>query len=68
MTASQPSPEWIVTTDRDGRRFYVRADGTTIDGHGYGKMRWTVVYPSGYYGITDSLSEAKAWAEVESLS
>jgi hypothetical protein len=61
-TATTTTP-WIVTTDRDGRRAYVRADGHWIDGHGCGRMRWTVNYPDGDYGMTDTLAEAKAWAD-----
>lgn len=55
---------WITTTDRDGRRHYVRAAGDIIDGHGYGRMRWTIAYADGDYGMTDTLAEAMAWAEV----
>lgn len=53
---------WITTTDREDHRHYVRADGHVIDGHGAGRMRWTVTYPDGTYGMTDTLAEAKAWA------
>lgn len=56
---------WVTTTDRHGRRHYTRAMGHIIDGHGFGRMRWTVVYPDGNYGMTDSLAEAKAWADVD---
>lgn len=35
-----------------------------IDGNGAGRMKWTVTYPDGDYGFTDSLGEAKAWADV----
>lgn len=34
-----------------------------IDGNNAGRNRWTVTYPSGDYGMADSLAEAKAWAE-----
>ena len=37
----------------------------TIDGNNYGRNRWTVTYPSGDYGMTDALAEAKAWAEMD---
>jgi hypothetical protein len=35
----------------------------SIDGNNAGRNRWTVTYPDNDYGMTDSLSEAKAWAE-----
>lgn len=63
MNTTTTRQVWIVTTDRDGRRHYVRADGHTIDGHGCGRMNWTVTYPDGDYGMTDTLAEAKAWAD-----
>jgi len=56
---------WITTTDRNGVRHYVSPEGHIIDGNGYGRMRWTVVYLDGDYGMTDTLAEAKAWAEVD---
>lgn len=36
----------------------------TIDGNNAGTNRWTVTYPDGDYGMTDSLGEAKAWADL----
>ena len=35
----------------------------SIDGNGYGRNRWTVVYPDGDAGHVDTLGEAIAWAE-----
>lgn len=35
----------------------------SIDGNNAGRNRWTVTYPDNDYGMTDSLSEAKAWAK-----
>jgi hypothetical protein len=36
----------------------------TIDGtDSYGSNPWTVTYPDDDYGMTDTLGEAKAWAE-----
>lgn len=55
--------EWVVTADRDGRRHYARANGQIIDGHGYGRLRWTVTSADGSYGMTDSFTEAKSWAD-----
>lgn len=39
-----------------------------IDGNGAGRMRWTLTYPNGDVGITDSMGEAKAWAETFELA
>jgi hypothetical protein len=36
-----------------------------INGNNYGRNRWTVTYPNGDFGMTDSLAEAKAWAELD---
>lgn len=36
----------------------------TIDGNNYGRNRWTVTYPTGDYGMVDTLREAIEWAEL----
>ena len=63
LTATARRATWTITTDREGRRHYTRPDGHIIDGHGCGRLRWTVRYPDGDYGMTDTLAEAKAWAD-----
>lgn len=60
---------WITTTDRNGRRCYVLADGTTVSKDGCGSLPWTVYYRdhddhSPSYGMTDTMREAKAWGEM----
>ncbi len=37
----------------------------SVDGNNYGRLRWTVTYPDGDFGMADSLGEAKAWAAVD---
>lgn len=59
---------WRRSTNSLGQRVY-RADSDAgaylIDGNGVPRMRWTVYYPDDTYGITDTMREAKAWAEVD---
>jgi hypothetical protein len=62
---------WQRTTDRVGNRveYAVTEFGVyVVDGNGYGRMRWTVDYAPGRYGMvdgcmTDSRAEARANAE-----
>lgn len=36
-----------------------------VDGSGYGRMRWSVVYPDGDYAITDTRGDARANADID---
>ena len=71
---------WTITTDRNGQRTYTRPNGQTIAKDGRGSLPWTVHYINeggdlslggnlagrhGDYGMTDTLGEAKAWANLD---
>lgn len=69
-TAEHPAPDaltWSRQRNDLGQlvRVYDSTVGVyTIDGNGAGRMRWTVTYPDGESGFTDTLREAVAWAEI----
>ena len=61
---------WYITTNRDGQRTYTRSNGQIIAKDGCGSLPWTIHYigeGGDYtdYGMTDTLGEAKAWANID---
>lgn len=63
---------WIVTTDRSGVRAYASPGGSVVCKDGCGSTPVTVYYPgfvdwfgngSLETGMTDTVREAKAWAD-----
>lgn len=74
MTTTRPAPAPMTratataTTDRYGNRAYAWPAGYGATKDGAGRMRWTVSYPSGDYGMTDTLGEAIAWANLDAES
>lgn len=68
---------WTVTADRNGTRAYALPSGQVVCKDGCGTTPVTVYYagftswsdPEGRndYGMTDTVAEAKAWAEHEAL-
>lgn len=62
---------WVTTTDRDGRRAYASPGGSVVCKDGTGPTPVTVYYPgfvswshgADEHGMTDTVREAKAWAE-----
>jgi len=62
---------WVTTTDRNGRRCYVTPAGSIVSRDGVGRTPVTVLYPGhtwtgagADYGMTDTVAEGKAWAEI----
>lgn len=69
MPATLTRSNAIVTTDRSGVRVYVWPHGASISRDGCGRTPWTVYYgpkqPEDDYGMTDTLAEALAWANLD---
>lgn len=71
------APQWIVTTDRNGTRAYCLPTGQVVCKDGTGTTPVTVYY-AGFrawgqqgqeeHGMTDTVREAKAWAEADARS
>lgn len=75
MDTAPDAAQWIVTTDRNGTRAYCLPTGQVVCKDGTGATPVTVYY-AGFrdwsyegrqagVGMTDTVREAKAWAEAD---
>lgn len=72
-TDEAQAPQWIVTIDRNGTRAYCLPTGQVVCKDGTGTTPVTVYYAWGQqgqeeFGMTDTVREAKAWAEADARS